>query len=73
MPAMSKRPLTDFAVQAGISISYASDILNGKRTPTPRMALQIYRRTKRKVGPLNGATLADIRAMARLLGEDLVA
>lgn len=48
---------TKFAEAAGISIPYASQLLSGKRVPSQTLAIQIFRRTGRKFGPI--ASLSD--------------
>lgn len=68
---MSKKPLTDFAAQAGISIGYASDIINGKRAPSLKMALRIHDRTRRAFGPLAGMSAQQIASAKRMFGERL--
>jgi transcriptional regulator with XRE-family HTH domain len=57
---------TDFADKAGISISYASELLRGKRTPGARLAIDIFRRTGRRFGVVTLATDADIDALDRM-------
>jgi transcriptional regulator with XRE-family HTH domain len=63
--------LTEFAEQAGISISYASQLLSTKeekrRSPTIAMAVDIYQRTGLKLGILAGATRGEIEALLRML------
>lgn len=36
---------TDLSVAAGISVSYANEILSKKRTPSRALAIHIYRKT----------------------------
>ena len=57
---------TELATRAGISVSYASEMLAGKRTPSPRLAIDIYRRSGRKFGVIADANDADIDALDRL-------
>lgn len=57
---------SEFAKAAGISVSYACELLTAKRTPSQRLAVRIYRRTGRKFGSIAGATDADIDALERL-------
>lgn len=35
----------DLSAKAGISLSYASEIVNGKRTPSRPLAIHIFRKT----------------------------
>lgn len=43
---MEQPPSTaDLAEKAGISLSYASEIVNGKRRPSRPLAIHIFRRT----------------------------
>lgn len=58
---------TDFAKAAGISVPYASQILNG-RAPSIATAISIYRKTGRKLGPIADASDEDIEATARVHG-----
>jgi hypothetical protein len=67
--------LTDFATKAGISISYASQLLASdptkRRVPTVEMAVHIYRRTGRMLGILEGASAREAKlvlAMAERTG-----
>jgi transcriptional regulator with XRE-family HTH domain len=57
---------TEFASKAGISVPYASELLSGKRTPSTRLAIDIFRRTGRRFGSIVGATDAEIDALDRL-------
>lgn len=57
---------TEFATKAGISVPYASELLSGKRTPSTRLAIDIFRRTGQRFGPIVGATDAEIDALDRL-------
>lgn len=43
---------TKFAEAAGISVPYASQLLSGKREPSQGLAIRIFRRTGRKLGPI---------------------
>jgi hypothetical protein len=49
-------PIADFAAQADLSIGYACDIRKGRRSPSVRMAIEIFRRTGERFGPLIGAS-----------------
>ena len=60
---------TEFAAAAGISASYASDILKGKRAPSAKKAIQIYRRTGRRFGILTGAADDEIARIEKLFPE----
>jgi transcriptional regulator with XRE-family HTH domain len=57
---------TEFATKAGISVPYASELLSGKRTPSTRLAIDIYRRTGRKFGRIAALSDADIDTLDRL-------
>lgn len=59
---------TVLARSAGISVPYASQILNGLRTPTPALAIRIYRKTGMKLPPIAGATDAEIEVLERFAG-----
>jgi len=63
--------LSAFADKAGISISYASQILSTKedkrRIPTMSMAIDIYRRTGMRFGVLASATEDEIYTLLRMI------
>lgn len=63
---MAKERLEDFATQAGISVSFASQIINKRRIPTIGMSLKIYDATGRKFGLIEGATRAEIATLTRM-------
>jgi transcriptional regulator with XRE-family HTH domain len=50
----------------GISESYASQLANGRRPPSLRLAIRIYRELGIKLGPLAHATAAEIAALERV-------
>lgn len=56
---------TEFAAAVGISVPYASQILNGQRDPSRALAITIFRRTGQKLGPIAGASDDDIEMLAR--------
>ena len=62
---MSPKALSE---AVNISSSYASMILSGERKPPVPLAIQIFRKTGRKLGPLAGHSDDDIEAAARLHG-----
>lgn len=53
---------------AGISKSYASEILSAARTPSRPLAITIFRRTGRKFGPIAGLSDEDIATLERIEG-----
>ena len=57
---------TKLAKAASISVPYAWQILNGKRTPTLPMALRIYDATNEQIGPLEGLNKRDIEAARKM-------
>lgn len=57
---------SEFAAAAGISIPYASQLLNNKRSPSRPLAISIYRKTGRKFGPIAGLSDADIDTLERI-------
>lgn len=67
---MKNDKLTDFAAKAGISISYASQLLSKdlskRRVPTVEMALMIYKKTGVKLGLLSAATDTEARSVIRM-------
>lgn len=54
--------------KTGLSKAYASQILNGERTPTLKTALLIFRETGHQVPPIVGAGPRDIAALERFGG-----
>lgn len=70
MPGMADtiKP-NELAGKTGISLPYASQLLSGKRTPSPTLAIAIFRKTGLKFGPIAQASEEDIEAMARVYGE----
>jgi transcriptional regulator with XRE-family HTH domain len=57
----------ELSVRAGISPSYAAQLLNGKRGASLPMALDIYDKTGLQFGVLKGLsqeTIADLRKQA---------
>lgn len=61
-----EQTLTQFAKAAGISAPYASEIVNGKRSPSLPLALWIHQRTGRAFGPLAGMAEESIAALAHM-------
>lgn len=55
---------------AGISRSYASMILKGKRPCPPSVAIKVYRRFGARIGPLQAASDAEIDIFEKLYGVD---
>ena len=66
VPMNIKPSNADFADQAGISRSYACEIASGKRSPSMRMAIDIYRKTGRRFGPVAAMDDADIDVLDRV-------
>lgn len=52
----------------GISESYASQLVNGRRVPSMPLALRIHHEIGAKLGPLDGVDDADIPALRRVHG-----
>lgn len=50
----------------GISESYASQLVNRKRAPSLALALRIHSELGLKMGPIESATPAEIRALERV-------
>ena len=50
----------------GISESYASQIMNGRRKPSLPLALKIHRELGVQLGPIAAASADDIKALERL-------
>lgn len=76
MAKSKKDQLTTFAQKAGVSVSYASQLVGGSRTPTLEKAIEIYARTGRKFGLLAHADTREANSFVRVLersGLDLKA
>jgi transcriptional regulator with XRE-family HTH domain len=65
--AKKKDQLTTFAAKAGVSVSYASQLIGGSRQPTVEKAADIYRRTGRKFGVLAVADVREANVIVRVL------
>lgn len=59
---------SELASAAGISRSYASEILNGIRAPSRVLAISIFNKTGCKFGPVVGLSDDDIATLARIEG-----
>lgn len=55
-------------VRAGISKGYASDLLAGKKTPSPSTALRIFNATGVKLGPIASLSDAEIAVLEKMHG-----
>lgn len=64
-PPHSIRP-TDLAAKLGVSVAYASQLLSGTRKPSLELALKYYDIAGIALGPLVGATDAEIATLRRL-------
>jgi hypothetical protein len=58
---------TELSDAAGISVSYASMILSGDRTPPLGRALSIYDKTGLLFGPLTGKSEVEIAGLREAL------
>ena len=57
---------TELADRAGISLPYASQILSGTRPPSLPLAINIFRKTGRKFGPIARASDEEIDVLERV-------
>lgn len=57
---------TELASKAGISPSYAHQIMNNARIPPLALALQIYDKTGLQYGPLSGLTKREIETARKI-------
>lgn len=57
---------TKFAEATGISVPYASQLLNGLRTPSQSLAISIFRKTGKKLGPVANLSDEEIDFLERL-------
>lgn len=64
--AMNKTTLYARLESIGISKPYASQLASGTRTPSLGLALKIYKQLGIKLGPIAGASKADIAATERV-------
>jgi plasmid maintenance system antidote protein VapI len=55
---------TELQAQAGISKGYASNLLSGKKKPSPKMAVRIFRATGVKLGLIANLPDAVVAEMA---------
>ncbi len=64
---METRPSpTELSVRVGISKGYASDMLQGKKTPSDTMALKVFRATGLKLGPVANLDDAEIAVLEKM-------
>lgn len=61
-PSLAKRLM----VEAGLKKSHAYMIASGDRSPSLQLALKIFERTKMQLGPLAGASVSEIKTLAKL-------
>lgn len=67
---MTTAPATSaLAKAADISMSYASEIVNGKRTPKRALAIRIYRATGWRPANIAQLSEADIDMLERIEAE----
>lgn len=52
----------------GIKSGHAYDIASGRRRPSEKLAVELFRATGLKLGPVEGLPDADIDALARIKG-----
>lgn len=60
-----------FALQLqaiGVSNGYSYDIANGKRPPSQKLAVRIFRETGRKLGPLTSLSDEEIAVLEKMHG-----
>lgn len=57
----------------GISESYASQLSRSVRRPSQPLAIRIFRETGIKLGPIAGASKAEIEALDRMLSRRVAA
>jgi transcriptional regulator with XRE-family HTH domain len=72
-PSVEALTPTKLSRAVGISVPYASQILKGEgdgaRTPSLALAIRIYRATGHKLGPVAGASDAEIDTLERFQGS----
>jgi transcriptional regulator with XRE-family HTH domain len=57
---------TDLAEKLEVSIPYASQLLSGARVPSLELALRFFDKAGVRLGPLAGATDAEIATLRKL-------
>lgn len=63
---MEKPKTSELARDAGISPSYASEVLSGQRTPSRPLAIHILRKTGWRHSMLDGLTDAQIATLEQI-------
>jgi transcriptional regulator with XRE-family HTH domain len=59
---------TDLAEKLQISTPYASQLLSGARVPKLELALDMFKRSGVKLGPLKGKSDEEIETLRKALG-----
>jgi transcriptional regulator with XRE-family HTH domain len=59
---------TELSKMIGVSVPYASQVLNDRRKPSQRVAIKIFRHTGMKLGPIANASIEQIDALESMLG-----
>ena len=62
---MEKADIYSKLIAAGVGKSYASEISSGKRSPSTRLAIRVYRATGLKVGPIANSPETEILALEK--------
>jgi hypothetical protein len=52
----------------GVNRSYAWQIANGKRAPSQKLAVRVFRETGLKIGPVEGLSDEEIAVLEKLHG-----
>lgn len=55
-------------VSLGVANGYAYDIANGKRQPSQKLAVRIFRETGLKLGPIAALDPAEIAVLEKMHG-----
>lgn len=63
---------TQLSAAVGISLPYASQIINGRRAPARALAIHIFQRTGAKFGPISRMSDEDISTLARIEGASAI-
>ncbi|QIG79965.1 helix-turn-helix domain-containing protein [Stakelama tenebrarum] len=66
---MKKPTPTDVSKTCGISVSYASQLLGGTRTPSQALAIRLFDAFGLKLGPLSGLSDCDAASLAKIMGN----
>lgn len=68
MTPNSPKAVAEALCSINVSRSYASQLSNGQRKPSQKLAIRIFRETGMKLGPIQDATDDQIETLAAIIG-----